>query len=62
MNILDEAFEVWFKKSHGYNPSVAPPDSHLIGVRRMEFEAGYRATLIECKDILISDEVKIKNE
>ncbi|QPN89242.1 hypothetical protein [Proteus vulgaris] len=43
MDILEEAFEVWFKKSHGYSPSVAPPDSHLIGVRRMAFEAGYRA-------------------
>lgn len=62
MDILDEAFEVWFKKSHGYSPSVAPPDSHLIGVRRMAFEAGYRAALIECKDILISNGVKIKNE
>ncbi|MEQ4898624.1 hypothetical protein [Proteus vulgaris] len=63
MDILDEAFEAWFKKSHGYSPSVAPPDSHLIGVRRMAFEAGYRAALIECKDILIGDdEVEIKNE
>ncbi|HEK0789730.1 TPA: hypothetical protein SMP78_003968, partial [Proteus mirabilis] len=53
MDILEEAFEVWFKKSHGYSPSVAPPDSHLIGVRRMAFEAGYRAALIEYKDILI---------
>lgn len=45
MDILEEAFEVWFKKSHGYSPSVAPPDSYLIGVRRMAFEAGYRAKL-----------------
>ncbi|HGN0261802.1 TPA: hypothetical protein ACXEMW_003726 [Proteus mirabilis] len=62
MDKLDEAFEVWFKKSHGYNPSVAPPDSHLVGVRRIAFEAGYRAALIECKDILISNGVKIQNE
>ncbi|MEQ4911141.1 hypothetical protein ABN089_03750 [Proteus terrae] len=62
MDILDETFEVWFKKSHGYSPSVAPPDSYLIGVRRMAFKAGYRAALIERKDILIGDEAEIKNE
>ncbi|HGN1344131.1 TPA: hypothetical protein ACKRMM_005973 [Pseudomonas aeruginosa] len=63
MDKLNEAFEVWFKKSHGYSPSVAPPDSHLVGVMRMAFEAGYRAALIEGKDILIGDDkVEIKNE
>lgn len=47
MDKLDEAFEVWFKQSHGYSPSVALPDSHLVGVRRMAFEAGYKSALIE---------------
>lgn len=47
MDKLDEAFEVWFKKSHGYSPSVAPHDSHLVGVRRMAFNAGYKAALNE---------------
>lgn len=45
MDKLDKEFEVWFKKSHGYSPSVAPVDSHLVGVRRMAFEAGYTAAL-----------------
>ncbi|OBU07473.1 hypothetical protein [Morganella psychrotolerans] len=39
------AFCAWFKDYHGFSPSVAPDDSHLVGVRRMAFEAGYKAAL-----------------
>ncbi|EQB7287986.1 hypothetical protein ACYTIM_003367 [Morganella morganii] len=45
MDSMYSDFHTWFKASHGYSPSVAPDDSHLVGVRRMAFEAGYKAAL-----------------
>ncbi|RTY31594.1 hypothetical protein [Morganella morganii] len=45
MDNMCAAFCAWFKFYHGYNPSVAPEDSHLVGSRRVAFEAGYKAAL-----------------
>ncbi|MGJ7092234.1 hypothetical protein ABMZ80_15155 [Morganella morganii] len=45
MDNMYAAFCAWFKSSHGYSPSVAPDDSHLVSVRRIAFEAGYKAAL-----------------
>lgn len=45
MDNMYAAFCAWFKDYHGFNPSVAPDYSHLVGSRRVAFEAGYKAAL-----------------
>ncbi|HDT0711983.1 hypothetical protein ABM005_04340 [Morganella morganii] len=45
MDNMYAAFCAWFKDYHGFNPSVASEDSHLVGSRRVAFEAGYKAAL-----------------
>lgn len=45
MDNMCAAFCEWFKVYHGYKSSVASEGSHLVGSRRIAFEAGYKAAL-----------------